>query len=41
MMLLRPEGLFPSKRRRRELHTAEVGGELAVSPADESSGGLA
>jgi ABC-type branched-subunit amino acid transport system permease subunit len=23
MMLLRPEGLFPSRRRRRELHTAE------------------
>jgi hypothetical protein len=21
MMLLRPEGLFPSRRRRRELHT--------------------
>ena len=23
MMLLRPEGLFPSQRRRRELHTEE------------------
>ena len=23
MMLLRPEGLFPSRRRRRELHTTE------------------
>ena len=23
MMLFRPEGLFPSRRRRRELHTEE------------------
>ena len=23
MMLLRPEGLFPSRRRKRELHTEE------------------
>jgi ABC-type branched-subunit amino acid transport system permease subunit len=38
MMLLRPEGLFPSTRRRRELHTeedqafAEVGDEMGASP---------
>jgi ABC-type branched-subunit amino acid transport system permease subunit len=30
MMLLRPEGLFPSRRRRRELHAAEeLGGDVA------------
>ena len=40
MMLVRPEGLFPSKRRRRELHTAEAGGAEAVTPADESGGVL-
>ncbi len=38
MMLLRPEGLFPSRRRRRELHTdedqefGELGDELGASP---------
>ncbi len=31
MMLLRPEGLFPSSRRKRELHTTE--GELEELPA--------
>ena len=31
MMLLRPEGLFPSKRRRQELHAAE---ELGVEDAE-------
>jgi ABC-type branched-subunit amino acid transport system permease subunit len=41
MMLWRPEGLFPSRRRRRELHSAEKGGEELVTPAEESSGGLA
>jgi ABC-type branched-subunit amino acid transport system permease subunit len=40
MMLVRPEGLFPSKRRRRELHTAEPGDAAAVTPAAESGGGL-
>ena len=40
MMLLRPEGLFPSKRRRRELHTAEVGGDAAATPAQEAGGAL-
>lgn len=38
MMLLRPEGLFPNRRRRRELHTeegqefGELGDELGASP---------
>ena len=38
MMLLRPEGLFPSRRRRRELHTeedeafAETGDPMGGSP---------
>jgi ABC-type branched-subunit amino acid transport system permease subunit len=38
MMLLRPEGLFPSRRRRRELHTAEdesfgeVGDAMGAAP---------
>ena len=40
MMLLRPEGLFPNKRRRRELHSAESSGAELVTPADESAGGL-
>jgi hypothetical protein len=38
MMLFRPEGLFPSQRRRRELHIAEefsdgdgIGDEAAVA----------
>ncbi len=34
MMLFRPEGLFPNKRRRRELHTASGGGEEFVSPEE-------
>jgi ABC-type branched-subunit amino acid transport system permease subunit len=35
MMLLRPEGLFPSTRRRRELHEAtdEVGDEMGADPS--------
>jgi branched-chain amino acid transport system permease protein len=40
MMLVRPEGLFPSRRRRRELHTRPAGGDELVTPAAESSGGL-
>lgn len=32
MMLFRPEGLFPSQRRRRELHVAD---ELAIDTADD------
>jgi branched-chain amino acid transport system permease protein len=40
MMLLRPEGFFPSNRRRRELHTPEPGGEDAVTPAEESGATL-
>ena len=40
MMLLRPEGFFPSNRRRRELHTPEAGGEEAVTPAEESGATL-
>ncbi len=40
MMLLRPEGLFPSQRRRQELHTAESGGAELVTPAEEAGGGL-
>ncbi|MGZ8254159.1 MAG: branched-chain amino acid ABC transporter permease [Burkholderiaceae bacterium] len=34
MMLFRPEGLFPNKRRSRELHTASGGGEELVSPEE-------
>jgi ABC-type branched-subunit amino acid transport system permease subunit len=37
MMLFRPEGLFPSRRRRRELHAAE---ELGEDAAGEISGGM-
>jgi ABC-type branched-subunit amino acid transport system permease subunit len=35
MMLLRPEGLFPSRRRRRELHQAtdEAGDEMGADPS--------
>jgi ABC-type branched-subunit amino acid transport system permease subunit len=40
MMLVRPEGLFPSRRRRRELHTRPAGGDELATPAAESSGGL-
>jgi ABC-type branched-subunit amino acid transport system permease subunit len=32
MMLLRPEGLFPSRRRRRELHEAEEEAREAAAP---------
>ena len=35
MMLLRPEGLFPSRRRRRELH--ELPSEDELSAADPSA----
>ena len=39
MMLLRPEGLFPSQRRKRELHASEELGEDASLPgADELAG---
>jgi ABC-type branched-subunit amino acid transport system permease subunit len=45
MMLFRPEGLFPSQRRRRELHIAEelgdgggAGDEVAVSVVEDASG---
>jgi ABC-type branched-subunit amino acid transport system permease subunit len=49
MMLLRPEGLFPNQRRRRELHVeedldgdAEVTGSLGATPgADEELGARA
>ncbi len=40
MMLWRPEGLFPSHRRRRELHTSRAGGAELVTPAEESSGAM-
>ena len=36
MMLLRPEGLFPSGRRRRELHTYEEGSEASPTGLDAS-----
>jgi branched-chain amino acid transport system permease protein len=36
MMLLRPEGLFPSSRRRRELHTYEEEAEVSPSGLDAS-----
>jgi branched-chain amino acid transport system permease protein len=36
MMLLRPEGLFPSRRRRRELHEPE-GGDLASPDAPDAA----
>jgi ABC-type branched-subunit amino acid transport system permease subunit len=39
MMLLRPEGLFPSRRRRRELHESPAEDELTAP--DPSSGGAA
>jgi branched-chain amino acid transport system permease protein len=37
MMILRPEGLFPSQRRKRELHAAEELGaeEVEMAAADE------
>jgi ABC-type branched-subunit amino acid transport system permease subunit len=35
MMLFRPEGLFPSQRRRRELHIAEDLGDAAEPGGDE------
>jgi ABC-type branched-subunit amino acid transport system permease subunit len=37
MMLFRPEGLFPSRRRRRELHAAEELGEVALEAEVELS----
>jgi ABC-type branched-subunit amino acid transport system permease subunit len=39
MMLLRPEGLFPSSRRRRELHTEQdeyIGDELGPDPSSSA-----
>jgi branched-chain amino acid transport system permease protein len=36
MMLLRPEGLFPSQRRKRELH--DEGGTAMTDPQDAASG---
>jgi ABC-type branched-subunit amino acid transport system permease subunit len=36
MMLLRPEGLFPSTRRQRELHSAQEEGEELWSPEEAS-----
>jgi ABC-type branched-subunit amino acid transport system permease subunit len=37
MMLLRPEGLFPSRRRRRELHVAEEAGFVESSDLMEAA----
>jgi ABC-type branched-subunit amino acid transport system permease subunit len=37
MMLFRPEGLFPSRRRKRELHAAEELGEGAVDSVEPLS----
>jgi ABC-type branched-subunit amino acid transport system permease subunit len=39
MMLLRPEGLFPSKRRRRELHAAPDEVEVLWSPDEPTESG--
>ncbi|HEY6057223.1 MAG TPA: hypothetical protein VIV06_04285 [Candidatus Limnocylindrales bacterium] len=39
MMLLRPEGLFPSTRRRLELHEAEAEGEVEDEVVAEPMGG--
>jgi branched-chain amino acid transport system permease protein len=39
MMLLRPEGLFPNKRRRRELHTAPDEVEVLWSPDEPTESG--
>ena len=42
MMLLRPEGLFPSRQRARELHTSEGEDSMEASPTGlDSSGTLA
>jgi branched-chain amino acid transport system permease protein len=38
MMLFRPEGLFPSARRRRELHTDSAGDEEMKSPNEAAPG---
>ena len=38
MMLLRPEGLFPSTRRRRELHEAAEGDEPGLAPEVATGG---
>ena len=43
MMLLRPEGLFPSSRRRRELHTEQdeyIGDELGPDPSSSPIEGV-
>jgi ABC-type branched-subunit amino acid transport system permease subunit len=39
MMMFRPEGLFPSQRRRRELHAAEESGPEDAAVAPEASEG--
>ena len=42
MMLVRPEGLFPSRRRRRELHETPTEDELTApdpTAGDPSQGG--
>jgi hypothetical protein len=39
MMLLRPEGLFPSRQRARELHTAEGDDPLESSPSGADAEG--
>ncbi len=39
MMLLRPEGLFPSRQRARELHTSEGEDSLEASPSGLDSDG--
>ena len=42
MMLLRPEGLFPSRQRARELHTSEGEDSIEASPTGlDSEGTLA
>jgi len=42
MMLLRPEGLFPSRQRARELHTSEGEDPIEASPTGlDSEGTLA
>jgi hypothetical protein len=37
MMLLRPEGLFPSRRRRRELHSVDVTSVAALADPDTAA----
>jgi hypothetical protein len=36
-MLLRPEGLFPSRRRRRELHSVDVTSVAALADPDAAA----